>query len=290
MFWARRTRHGFTLVELLVVIAIIGILVALLLPAIQSARESARRADCSSRMRQLGLAVQMYEEHFRVFPPAASGKTSDPSIPRLSVLCYILNFLELGNISANLDYSAHYNDAVNKPFTELDVPIFLCPSAPPRPGEYAGDYTVAYKIDSSLYNDFTDIGYVGTAPADALFGVLQLNATTTSSQCEDGLTNTFLMVEDAGRPLTFLQTGGGPNYYPGAKWAGYQYPIPISQLDCGINQIINCKNRKEIYSFHPGGANFLYGGTGVTFAAENMNPLVFIGRFTRAGEELTFRD
>ena len=286
-------RSAFTLVELLVVIVIIGILIAMLLPAVQSVRESARQADCTNHMRQVGLAIQMYDSNHRVLPPAASGWTSPPatSPPRHSVLSYILPYLELSNISENVDYGQHWNVGGNDAFTKTDVPIFLCPSAPSRPGDYTTDYTAAYKIDNDLYDEFAAEGYTGPDPGPSadIPGLLQLNERTTSSQVRDGMTNTFMLIERAGLPLSYEQGVLVGTYSTTKAWATYRSPVPISQLDCTVKKIINCKNRQEIYSFHPGGAVFLYGGGGVTFEAEDMDPVVFINRFTLAGGELEYR-
>ncbi len=97
-----RTKRGFTLVELLVVIAIIGILVALLLPAIQSAREAARRTQCSNNLKQLGVAAQNFHDTYRVFPPGALvnrvGATTDLD-QGIGALAFLLPYMELNAVS-----------------------------------------------------------------------------------------------------------------------------------------------------------------------------------------------
>jgi len=104
-------RRGFTLVELLVVIAIIGLLVALLLPAVQMARESARRTWCSNNMRQIGLALFNYESTYKVFPPSSTSDVEQggwlirPQRKQIhSWLSLILPQLEAGNLSDRINY------------------------------------------------------------------------------------------------------------------------------------------------------------------------------------------
>lgn len=116
--------RGFTLVELLVVIAIIGILVALLLPAVQQAREAARRTQCLNQMRQLGLACHNYESSNREFPRAVDDST-------FSYVARIAPFLELGSISQRLDLTKAWDDVVNQQIiSETIVSDLKCPSAP----------------------------------------------------------------------------------------------------------------------------------------------------------------
>jgi prepilin-type N-terminal cleavage/methylation domain-containing protein len=95
---SRRAATGFTLVELLVVIAIIGVMVGLLLPAVQAAREAARRLQCSNHLKQLGLALHNYESTYKMFP---AGRTS----LGLSVHAALLPFLEQSNAAETIDYN-----------------------------------------------------------------------------------------------------------------------------------------------------------------------------------------
>src|SRR5882724_8126652 len=119
-------RRAFTLVELLVVIAIIGVLVALLLPAVQAAREAARRTQCTNNLKQIGLAVHNYELSFRAFPPAALYPIASLSADTYSVHARILPYLDQNNVFAQVDFnlSATSQQAV----VGQRIPGYLCPS------------------------------------------------------------------------------------------------------------------------------------------------------------------
>jgi len=138
----RRRVHGFTLVELLVVIAIIGVLVALLLPAIQAAREAARRAQCSNNLKQLGLGILNYESTTKEFPPGCEvyqNPTTDQ--PQLAPAPYnnfidmtrtwsiaVLPYLEQQQMEQAFDTTLPISNAVNRPLVEKELPVFLCPT------------------------------------------------------------------------------------------------------------------------------------------------------------------
>ncbi|MCA9236398.1 MAG: DUF1559 domain-containing protein [Planctomycetales bacterium] len=117
-----RRRNGFTLVELLVVIAIIGVLVALLLPAIQAAREAARRTDCVNRMRQLGIAAQNYHDAQGQIVPHSVAPTNLSSQARL------LPYMENRSLHDLVDQTSHWSAASNGPAGLTPVEIFRCPS------------------------------------------------------------------------------------------------------------------------------------------------------------------
>lgn len=124
-------RRGFTLVELLVVIAIIGILVALLLPAVQAAREAARRMSCSNNLKQLALALHNYESSHRVFPP---GQLGFPWV--FSAHSHLLPYVEQGGLQDLLDYNvppltfggSFPQAAPNELAAQSPLKILLCPS------------------------------------------------------------------------------------------------------------------------------------------------------------------
>jgi len=134
----RKTRQAFTLVELLVVIAIIGVLVALLLPAVQAAREAARRTRCKNNLKQLGLALQNYEGTHRCFPPGViwSSTTTTFAQPRLNFHVQLFPYIEQNNVYGMINLTnfagatgqAWFTTTANIPATTAPMPHLRCPT------------------------------------------------------------------------------------------------------------------------------------------------------------------
>jgi prepilin-type N-terminal cleavage/methylation domain-containing protein len=131
-------RAAFTLVELLVVVAVIGILIALLLPAVQAARESARRANCTNSLKQLALAVHAYHDAHGGLPSQFNGITAEAGPRRglyfgldtFSWQTQILSFVEEEALERLLNYSASALDPGNQPAVNQILPVMHCPSTP----------------------------------------------------------------------------------------------------------------------------------------------------------------
>ena len=133
-------RRGFTLIELLVVIAIIAILISLLLPAVQQAREAARRSQCKNNLKQMGLAMHNYLDARRYFPPSACLNTSAITSVFWSPQAYLLPYLEQANLQKLIDWNQPYSVQGNVAKTR--IPTYLCPSevndrarSDPQPGD-----------------------------------------------------------------------------------------------------------------------------------------------------------
>lgn len=208
----RNAYPGFTLVELLVVIAIIGTLVALLLPAVQSTREAARRTSCVNHLRQLGLAMQNYVAANRVFPPGAVSKENpaDPATPhtfyRWSALAAVTPYLENTAAYSAIDFDAPLYEglsgnvsASNVEAVQQVVGEFLCPSDPTPPlnarfgpTNYAVSVGIGLGDPESAFDDGTPFA------EDGLFGV---NSARRPAEVSDGLSKTTLASESTlGRP------------------------------------------------------------------------------------------
>ena len=131
-YWRSR---GFTLVELLVVITIIGILVSLTLPAVQQARETARKLSCSNNLKQIGLAIQHYHAHYQTFPPSSTSDVEQGGWIHLpqrrhihSWSSLILPFLDLSMVADDIDFSVSSLHRNNLRVATTVIPVFRCPT------------------------------------------------------------------------------------------------------------------------------------------------------------------
>jgi prepilin-type processing-associated H-X9-DG protein len=285
-----------------VVIAIIGILIALLLPAVQAAREAARRSQCSNNLKQIGVALLNYEAAVRTFPPG--GLWSPSGSYGFSWLVRILPYAEEYNIYQKLDWSgASYGGALgwlgqNATNAQLlgfvQFPMLYCPSSTtPTLVLNTGGWTVntsgtMYAGISGATNDVTarDKSVAGGAPGRLSFGgVLISLASVRVADIRDGTANTFMVGEqsdwcyDASGNQTYCRSDCTHGFQMGPGNDGWDRIFNITTVVNGINEKSanafgvpgNCGPNCAIQSVHPGGAQILAADGSVHFVAETLD-------------------
>lgn len=305
-------KRGFTLVELLVVIVIIGVLVSMLLPAVQNAREAARGVQCQNNLRQMGLALGNFESAFHVFP--ASGWTvaspTNPAGKFTSWKASVLPFLEQANVSADYNSRLHWWEGSNLDTASIPIPSYLCPSTPTLPpvtSAIAKSPRPALLLTKPLVrSDYDAIQGVQPASISTLlynasnrFAVMHRNSATGYRDILDGATNTITVVEAAARPWVY-RTGvfrSSLNNDQGISWADSEsaFSLDGARVDgsaegCGIAngcvRALNARNDNEPYSFHPGGIYALYADGHVQKISESIDLLTMAALCTRAAGEI----
>ncbi len=219
-----RRRSAFTIIELLVVISIIAILVALLLPAVQSAREAARGIQCRNNLKQLGLALHNYQATHSVFPPSELNSRGDGGCDPFEVavednpgactdyaswtsLC--LPFMDQGTVAAAYDYNSPWCSLRNRPAVSTPLAIFQCPSTagPDRVdrnhvvGAAATDYGSVNRVDKRVYSDVFGVPVPSQASRQGALAEYQANR---PSEITDGLSNSLMLAECAARPDAYV--------------------------------------------------------------------------------------
>src|SRR3954451_23661044 len=284
-------RRGMNLIELMVVIATIGILVALLLPAIQSARESARRAECHNNLRQLGLAMTLHEEHARVYPVGCIGckfvPASDGSAPaRQRFLAWniqVLPYLDEASVWRSIDLSKASYEVPNKAPSATVINVFLCPSTlidprhtPDPLHQTTGlwqraaftDYGGIYGVEG-IGHDTPDRS-AAQLLAEQWLGVMLYEEPVAPREITDGLSKTACIAETVSRRQVESEWINGNNVF------AQEAATPING---------EAKLGNEIGSPHPGGASVAFCDGHVEFVSETIEQTVLNALLTKAGDD-----
>jgi prepilin-type N-terminal cleavage/methylation domain-containing protein/prepilin-type processing-associated H-X9-DG protein len=303
--------RAFTLIELLVVIAIIAVLIALLLPAVQSAREDARRLQCSNNLKQIGLAMHGYHSALGVFPPGyiTGTETPNPNSPETGPGwgwgTMLLNNLEQTAAYNAANFSVPITIPASQTVRTISLSVFLCPSS--TGGE--GPVVLKNAAGVSLVTDLSPGQYVASAgqleveefPASNN-GVFYRNSRNGVRDVTDG-TSTTLMAGERSRNVADATWVGAIPYSrvcTNPKWPiqscetanvmilGHTGPSPGQRW-------VDVPNYKgagadDFWSLHPAGCNFLFCDGSVRFIKATVDPRIFSFLSTRAGGEVVSAD
>jgi prepilin-type N-terminal cleavage/methylation domain-containing protein/prepilin-type processing-associated H-X9-DG protein len=320
----KRPVAGFTLVELLVVIAVMGILAALLLPAVQAAREAGRRSQCLNNLKQIGLALHTYHDAVLAFPPAyvadTRHSTRDPQTydgpAGWGWGMLLLPYIEQGSLHQQFQSNLPCSDPANAAAASTPLKVFLCPSA-------SGNDTPTFDVrdaSGTVLARFSRANYVASAGQEEGWGPnqresytqiadgpLYRNSPTRMADVTDGLSSTLFIGEHS----SILSNKTWVGVVPGAMvCANNPQRFPITACDYAATLVnvhsgpaageidpvtgfapIHPPNSPlahvcQMYAEHPGGANIVLGDGSVRFVSQMINQLTWAALSSRAEGEL----
>ena len=310
---------GFTLVELLVVIAIIGILVALLLPAVQAAREAARRTDCQNRLRQGVLACLNFDSAKRCYPSSSSGATGKTGLaardnPCLSWIAQVLPYVENSQLYDLVDQSKHWDQPSNQKARDTPLPQFQCPTTGTMldvvdankqfvknsmtrahyvaimGAKYSCPLIAATTPESSYTIDQCQDVSVGTHGGVASNGVIYFQSKTRTRNITDGTSKTMMVGESS-----WLDSGTTRQWIMGST-ASYQYysynadnlmhPMRTAYWDDRLTTHPYLMNDTSLGSEHPGGAHVGMADGSVQFLSDETALTLMRVMASRASGEM----
>ena len=280
-----KNHRAFTLVELLVVIAIIGILIALLLPAVQAAREAARRTQCTNNLSQLILALQNYNMAHSVYPPGTINEkgpiANEPQGYHHDWISQTLPYFEELNTFRHIDFSVGVYDESNATVRTVWISTLLCPSSP-----------AGYKTGEIATNSYAGCHNPIEAPIDDdNQGVFFMNSAVGYKDIPDGSSHTIFLGEKIVEEDNSLGWMSGTRAT--LRNAGTLINADASRRNRGMPVQEQQPKRDKLYvggfsSYHPGGANFALGDGSVRFMSETIEPEFYQNLANRADGQLLF--
>jgi prepilin-type N-terminal cleavage/methylation domain-containing protein/prepilin-type processing-associated H-X9-DG protein len=291
-----RDQRGFTLIELLVVIAIISVLIALLLPAVQSAREAARRSQCVNNLMQLGIALQSYESAHEVLPPGVVNETGpvldQPKGYGYGWMTQILPYFEMKNVYNHFNLKVGLYEPHNSTTRTNLIQSLLCPSD-------GGPRRDANRIALSSY---AGVHHDVEAPIAAdNHGVLFLNSAIRYENVTDGTSMTLFVGEKindgldlgwaSGTRASLRNTGAGVNRTPFGGVGPGRRPVVFASSDDEKEMGYGTPTYVGGFSaLHPGGSNFAFGDGSVRFIKNSVSVQVYQHLGNRADGEVIDAD
>ncbi len=328
----RNRRRGFTLIELLVVIAIISVLVSLLLPAVQQAREAARRAQCKNNLKQIGLGLHNYLGSLNVFPPGYVDRNGNPNLtpdndqgPGWGWATFLLPYMDQSTVYNQINFNQGVGLGTNAQISQTSLPMFQCPSDGNQQAFAVYDITLTNAITTVAHSNYVACngwlecfsgaggnpqpspgadGLAGTfGPAGV--GMFWRNSKVTAGRVTDGLSNTIAAGERSSNHSPSTWTGavtGGQCPAWMAKVPSQPYaPPPSPAYDnadygeafifahCNATHLPNADfpiyDPDTFYSFHTGGAHFVFGDGSVRFIISSVDGATYQALSTISGGE-----
>lgn len=281
-----KSRVGFTLIEMLVVVGIIAALAALLLPAVQSAREAANRASCANKLMQLSTALANYHSTYETLPPGVidwkSPVENTPGGYRHGWVTQILPYLECQNVERRLDRSVGIHDPANDTATNVVLDVLICPSNRfPAGSKAAAGINPAKSNFAGCYNDTeAPIAADGT-------GVLYLNSLVRFSDVTDGLATTLFLGEKLVSPGELGWASGTRSTLRNTGTTAFR---TLARGPIGPEPPQNLGPVGGFSSKHETGFNAAFGDGSVRFLRPSIDPAVFRHLGNRADGELVSAD
>jgi prepilin-type N-terminal cleavage/methylation domain-containing protein len=292
----KNTHSAFTLVELLVVIAIIGTLVALLLPAIQAARESARKTSCRNNLRQLGVGLHNYETAFRRLPSGyAYAKGNQGNALGFSWATMLLPFIEENDKYQRFNFKLPIYDPANAAVRELHIASLLCPTDDVSPSGFVemGDerYAMACYVANFGTPDLDEDQEQKLGPSGP-WGPFYRNSRTKLKEITDGLSQTLMVGERQNGPFRTAGSHGVHVEYE-TTWAGAVRDVNDNDDDHGhmvLFQTGHTPNHpdsddRDVSASHSGEALFLLCDGSVHSIPESIDKDVYFALGTMNGQE-----